>query len=251
MKNYSLLSEYDLNVELVKACGRGDLDLAKYLINSKELPYNAVIKFNKWEPIKLATSLGQLEIVKHYLDDIQNEYPNIVFNVACRHGQLEILKHLFTTSEFVSDRRNLSIVGSPLAAYHGHVNVLEYFVTFPEFIGLGETKKTHYEDLFVNVCGEGYINVIEYFLNHKDFLDSVNLSDLAYLGFYRACENDQMEVLNHFVFHLNMEFNEHIKDYLTEKNRDDIKELFHKRELNKQLESDLPKNTSANTKIKV
>ena len=251
MKDYSKLSQNDLHTELLQACGKGDLDLIKYLISSEDISNNPKIKHNKWEAIKLATSLGQIEVVKYFLEDIQNEYPNIVFNVSCQYGQLEILEYLFHTSEFKSDKRNLSLLGSSIAASKGHTNLLKYFLTFSEFIDSGEIKKYKYDELFVTGCEKGHVNVIDYLLDNEDFLRNVNISDMAYWGFYKACENNQMNILQYFIFEKNMEFNQHIKDYLTEKNRNDIKALFNKRELSKQLTSDLPNNQTISKKIKL
>lgn len=197
MIDYTKLSQHELNNELVKACEIGDLELAKYLISSNELSFHADISHNKWKAVKLATAAGQIEVVKFFLEDIQNHYPNIVWHVACRNGQVEILKHLFTTEEFQSEYAPIGYYGGLVASDAGKTNVLEYFLNSEKFAPFITNEKIM--EFFYSACSSDYINVLDYLIKLPKFIQYNDLHDVWYKGCLLASEAGKTNVLDYLL----------------------------------------------------
>jgi hypothetical protein len=249
MTDYTKLSQNDLNNSLKDACTNGDLELAKYLISSNELHIHADISHNKWQAIKLATAAGHIEVVKYFLEDIQNHYPNIVFNVACQNGKIEILKHLFTTEEFQSQRNPIWYYGCLSATTEGQAQVLDYFLNTTEFSQFIQNEKI--DEFFTGACSFGHISVLEYLIKLPRFIQNNSLNDACNKGLINACDNNEKAVIRYLIFNLNMNPTIETKDYLAKAGREDIKELFNLRELNKNLQLELDEHQAPNKKIKI
>jgi hypothetical protein len=240
MIDYTKLSSQDLNRELVKACESGDLELAKYLVSSNELPVHADITHNKWIAIKSATASGQIDVVKYFLEDIQNHYPNIVFYHACQNGQLEILKLVYEATDFKSEKDSSWYYGGLSAASSGQVNIIDYFLTSKEFILF--VKNNQMEDLFTGACNSGQINVVEYLANLPKFIQNNSLNNACNKGMIVACDSNETEMMKYLIFNLNMTLKENTKEHLIKAGRNDILDMFNIRELRKDLHTDLNKN---------
>lgn len=249
MIDYTKLSQADLNNELVKACESGDLELAKYLTTSKDLPFHADISHNKWTAVKLATASGHIEIVKHFLDDIQNHYPNIVWQVACQNGQVEILKHLFTTQEFQSEYASIWYYGGLSASSTGKTNVLDYFLNSEEFGPFIENEKIG--DFFSTACAFNHINILGYLVKLSKFIQNNSLHDACNKGMIEACDRNAVDIMKYLIFNLKMNPTTDTKDHLIGAGRDDILNLFKIRELNENLYEDLKTNQEPKRRIKL
>lgn len=273
MIDYNTLSQNDLNNALIDACQNGNLELTKYLVSSQELNQHADPSCNKWEAVKLAIEAGKVEIVKYFFTAIQNEYPNIIFNSACRTGQLEILKFLYSTPDYQDDKDGTCYYGSLIAVIAGHVNILDYYLTSPDLASF--FKKTKIKDFLIAATGSGHVHILEYFLNQKDFspiffnnidylfshaCNSGHINVLEYLikfptliqnnslnnvcnkGIIGACENNQIEVINYLIFKLDLQLDQNTKEHLIGINRSDVIEIVNKKELEKKLSKDLAVN---------
>lgn len=250
MTDYKKLSQHDLNKALINACQNGNLELAKYLIESNDLEVHAQINHDRWKAIKLAIEVGQLDIVKYFLDEIQNEYPNIVFNAASQHGQVEILNLLFTNTYFLeNDKKGVCYHSLLVASCSGKLNIFEYFFNSPELSLLIEKKQI--EEFFLTSCAYGHINIMEYLLTLNSFKQSNNLNALYNKGMINACDFDQTDSMKYLIFNLNMNLSSETKDHLTEAGREDIKELFNLRELNEKLHQNLETNEQLTKRIKL
>ena len=197
MIDYKKLSQNDLNKALKDACETGDLELAKYLVSSDELKFHADISHNKWQAVKLATAAGHIEIVKHFLDDIQNHYPNIVWHVACQNGQVEILKHLFTTKEFQSEYAPIGYYGGLVASNAGKTNVLDYFLNSEEFAPFITNEKIM--EFFYSACNSDHISALNYLVKLPKFIQYNNLHDAWHYGCLLASEAGKTNVLDYFL----------------------------------------------------
>jgi hypothetical protein len=247
--NYNELTQDELNKALVHACIDGDLNLAKYLLESDDLNIKADLEFNYRESVKSATLFGRIEIVKYLLKNKHSDYSGTIYNSSFETGQLEILKYLFTLPTLKKDKSHIANMGIIMSATFGQEELLNYFLTDIQFKNINKIKTL--SDIFPSTCEKGHVNILKYLLNYPEFVNNVNVSDMIYYGIYEACKNNQMAVFNYFIFDLKIEMNQHIRDYLVENNRYDIVELFNKRELNRNLHENLETNHQSTKKIKI
>jgi ankyrin repeat protein len=249
MSDYTKLSQKNLSRILVKACRDGKLPLVKYLLESEDLINKAQLDFNHCEPVKAATLTGRIDVVKYILENKDTDYSGTVYNSSFETGQLDILKYVLTLPQYIENKSNAANLSIIMAATFGQIEVLDYFLTDSQYKNID--KKEVLQDIFPNACSKGYVDMLKYLINSYEFVKNVNISDMIYSGIYQACEANQIETFKYFIFDLDIEFNQHIEDYLLENNRSDIIQLFNKRDLNKNLQLELVEKQMQDKKMKI
>lgn len=176
-----------LNNGLEMACSNNQLDIVKFLLNSKEIPINADINFSEF-------GIGC-----------------VALSSACKNNCLPIVKYLLTSDE-LKVKANLSLNGN---------------------------------DAIIDACEKGHIEIVKYLLT--SFSSNFDM----YKVFTSASYYDKRDIVNFLIFDLKIEQSESITYYLNEFKRDDIKELFQKRELHEKLTSEIKSENINKPRIKI
>jgi len=98
---YSNLSQKQINEEFVNSCQYGCFDHIRYLLTSKDLPYQAEIDYEDNKGLVLASFYGQTDIVKYLISSPElsknadiHARRDFVFKILCNsqnYGELKFL----------------------------------------------------------------------------------------------------------------------------------------------------------------
>ena len=237
-----------LNDEFIDACKNGDIDKVKYLLSSPELKEHADIHAFGDAGFQWACMNGHLEVVKYLLTspDLKkhadiHEGSDAGFQWACNKGYLDIVKYLLTSTDLKkhADIHSNSDLGFRWACENGRLEVVKYLLTSPE---LKEHADIHaFGDAgFQWACMNGHLEIVKYLLTSPEIKEHANIHADDCAGFRLACHNDHLAVVKFHVFDMNLELSmETRKNINSLNNKDEIFNLFDKREFEKKLNNSL------------
>jgi len=213
----------DLNHYLMGAADNGDLEKVQYLLTSTELNCNANIKYQNYWVLKRACTSGNIDLVKYLLTSTElkqhceiNADNDAALCAACDYGHLHIVDYLLTSSELNKHSKINTQQGttSPLswACSRGHLDVVKYLLTSPK---LKEKSDLHFKD------------------------DA---------PFYEAYCSKNWDILQYFIFDLNIEKTKHIDFCISVYSDSPVENWFRIRESQKELMIELDKKELNNKK---
>lgn len=221
------LTKKHINEALLDACIDGDLDKVKFLFNSTELKHHADI---------------------HYKD-------NAPLHHACEHNQLHIMQYLLSSPELKEHADIHSKDGWTLtiACNEGHFEIVKYLLASPD---LKEHSRFNADQLGRAIQLKN-IDIVDYLLNSPNLKKNADIHMDEDSIFKNACEFGDMETLQYLIHEINIERTEAINNYLAKPTgrpsrlTHEAKNMFEIKELNKQLNQNLPENSESKKKPKI
>jgi hypothetical protein len=220
MKDYNAVDISELNQDMKVFFHAKEFDLVKYLLISPELKHHA---------------------------DINYEF-DYIFEHACSGGHLEFIKFIMDTPSL---NRNISPLkscnkGINLTARSDHLECLQYFESKHKEI---DTNIDYYPGMLqaLALCK---LNTFQYLINK--YLENNKLDEEIYDLFSQIFKTNQLDLIQYMIFDLNIPKTDYIEGML-ENNplKEQVNNLFSLRELNKNLNSELPNTQSINKKPKI
>lgn len=248
-------SKGELNKAFVYACGNGELDKVKYLINSPELKFNVSPRHGNDVGFKIAFSRSQVDVLK-YLTNPKNIRKPLDTNfylleltyLAAKEKDLTWLEELLPAA-IKSNEYTLSLLVANSCST-GNLDTLKYLLNSPTWGPLIRLDNS----LFNHACRSGNVNIIDYFLNSK-WKENIDIHFNNDMPFLNCCGSNGLDAAKYFIFNLNIPKSSYIDDCLklnpdTELTKD-IEALFNQRTLKHSLENDLLENKFVYRKNKI
>ena len=236
----------DMQHEFMEACYKGDMKTVIKILKYSFLELNFINDGFSW-----ACNNGHLEVVKYLLTSPDlKEHADIHadndkgFRGACDKGHLEVVKYLLT-SPYLKEYADIHAqddYGFRWACSNRHLEVVKYLLTTPE---LKEHVNIHANDDwgFRYACNNGHLEVVKYLLTSPDLKEHADIHAYSDLGFRWACEEGHLEIVKFLIFVMNFQLSlETRKSINSLDNKDDIFNLFDKRDLQRKLQESLKVN---------
>jgi hypothetical protein len=187
---------YDFEAGLKIAGKNGHLPIVKYLLLSPELLEHA--------------DIGAF-------DEENGDYANFI-DIICEHGQLRILKFLFSIPE-IKKRLWVYRISMFMYAYQGSQKQIIDYLVF-DFLIHREDK---IDEILRSFGNPSFKLIVEDMFRFRD-----------------ACYEKKYDLIKNFVFEKNIELTPPVKKFIRSKK--EVKKLFDIRELHKKLQSELIEN---------
>ena len=202
------------NIVFINTCSIGQIESIKHLLNRPG--YLGQIKLRKqlFSGFRMALNNQHIDLAKilfsHYEQPINStEFDTqLDFFNACNEGKLDIVQYLLTD-------KNLNINSKELQS--AKINA-----PAPKFYG------------FIAACEEGHLDIIKYLLTSPElsYYTEINLIEDSF-------DVKSIKVMKYFIFDLDLPKDHNLIQKINFYNQKLIDELFEKRELHKNLESNL------------
>jgi ankyrin repeat protein len=246
--------------EVYNACKNGDINFLKNFLDSDLFKYSNQVSVHQM--LLHGCFDNQLEIVKCIFDmwearrtfKVLDEVRELV-KITCEKGYFEITKFLLEQPELKDENANSDapMMAALYCSSFGHLNILKYiFESFPDDPLMLKGLKNGI--ILDAACDEGRLEIVKYLMESPDIKIKFGLQDNGNQLFRAAYDRNHFEVLRYFIFDLNLEKTEDIKEYMSHVFKKDVDNMFNVRELNKSLKEELSTqsdNTSISKKPKV
>jgi hypothetical protein len=255
MIDYSQLSQEALKSELLNACISGNINFIKQIVNTDlvgRIPSGPLC----YQLGLAACANDKTDIIKCLMDspELHNRinrehYITEYFKIACANGRLKTVEYLSTADNINRENPKLLFsIGLTYATRDGKLNITKYLLEhFKDLINEDVIKTGQ---LVNTACEYGELEILKY-LHSINILNKDNIHQDDDANFRIAYDNNKLEIIRYFIFDLNMDKTEDIKQILSEKKNKEIEHMFALRDLNKELHSDLEVKQSINKKLKV
>ena len=255
MMDYSLLTQQELKDKLLHACSHGNINFIKQIVNTDlvgSIPSGPLC----YQLGLAACANGKTDIIKCLIDspELHNRinrehYITEYFKIACANGRLKTVEYLSTADNINRENPKLLFsIGLTHATRDGKLNIAKYLLeNFRDLINEDVIKTGQ---LVNTACEYGELEILKY-LHSINILNKDNIHQHDDANFMLAYDNNKLEVIRYFIFDLNMDKTEDIKQILSQKKNKEIEHMFTLRDLNKELHSNLELNQSINKKLKV
>lgn len=202
--------------EFYEICKFGDIEAVKFLLHSNEAPTLP----NIHEQVRRA------------------------MNAACESNHLELVKYLFTLekSHNIIIKEQLLFYSLDNACRMGNLDILDFFL-LP--VNKSEKPKVSLDkygsSLLITAVREGQNKSIDYLLLNERFKTKINIHHDNDMAFKYALSNNNLELIKHFIIHLNIEKTKDIEDFITNDlpSNKVARKMFEVREMNLELNNQL------------
>jgi len=172
------------------------------------------------------------------------------FVEACINGDLDKVKYLLISPDLKkhADIHEGSDAGFQWACNNGHLEVVKYLLTSTD---LKKHADIHSDsDLgFRWACENGRLEVVKYLLTSPELKEHADIHANNDQALIWACQEGHLEVVKFHVFDMNLELSmETRKNINSLNNKDEIFNLFDKREFEKKLQNSLKVNEEKQVK---
>ena len=225
---YKKMNKNQLDDEFVNACNKGHLEVVKYLLTSSDLKKHANI---------------------HKTEDSG-------FILSCRANHLEIVKYLLTSSDLkehahIHAQNNAAFIG---ACIYGALDIVKYLLMSPD---LKEHVNIHVDDnLGVrSACWNGHLQLANYLLISSELKEHADIhadNDEAFINICKYPKNKD-DIIQYLIFDYQIEKTKHIELFLIENKKEDIINMFERRDFEKTLQTELKNENEIkkNNKMKI
>lgn len=176
-KQYQKYSQKLLDEELIKAAFLGDVDVVDYLLTSDELSIHADIH-------------------------TRNDDYDAVFQVACEHGNMPLVRYLLTspklTHSIVLGQNKTAIIR---ACQYGHINVLQYLLTSSELTSHLDIKTIDSKALLY-ACQNQHFDLFKYLLSSPELQEHASILKVQESILQILIEKDNVDALRYVVCEL-------------------------------------------------
>ena len=236
LKNYKLSTHLDsetkLKYDFYDACASNDLDKVKNILLSqnpkifelftKDYDPKNQIKFN--DPIDISIIRKSFNVTKYLLNDkflkkqLTIDHYIKYYDSVCKSGEIEIIDILLNNHKF----NNNSVYevykqGILNCAQFNHLDAIKYFRNLPNRKQNSSEIKDENYSILSKACKNNNVKIFEYIWTYpkiKNYkLKKEELDTCIYICF---C-NNSFDVINFFIFNLNLELNSLIKKHLENK----------------------------------
>lgn len=225
---------YKIKDEIYKACKSNNVNelLAShssiilevfdknFTISTKELnspPYMNSITIS--DPIDTAISSGSLDSTKALLEDSEiKSHINLChyikyFKAACRFGKLPIVNYLFLDSQVsFMPYDEACLFGLKIAARNDNLEIIKYFRNLPNRESIDIRRENI--DILNEACENGSINTVKYIFSDPKLENFQLILEELESRFKQACLSESKELIQFFIFDLNIPFTKYIKNSL-------------------------------------
>lgn len=177
-----------------------------------------------------------------YKDCTQEELNNCLMT-ACNYGEFDKVRYLLISSHLTIHADIDFVGGWPLsyACLNNHIDIVKYLLTSPEL--------NHHADIHINndhplYCAieSGNIEIVKYLISSPDLKEHANIHAKEDGIFSSLCSEHEIELLTYLIFEYGIEKTQYIEGVLNENPnefKEQVKDMFFRRELNIILEKDL------------
>lgn len=200
---------------LVDACKAGNLELVRYLLTSSDLVHHADVD-----------ALGGGAITN-----------------AIQYGHFDILKYLMTSKELKKNATQGFPDALIMACCTGNLEIVRYLLTSPD---LKKKANIHAKNdgALLFACWAEQLHIIDYLLFSPELKEHIDIHAHDEKVFRTACKDrrNKPSTLRHLIFNVEIDRTPAIEELLKKPAYKTIKQMFKKRELNKNLNKNLPVN---------
>lgn len=176
-QNISLMNKPSLNQTYLHACEKGDLELIKFILTSKDLKKHANPYIFNDGCLSIACKENYIEIVKYFLttNDLErilnihtdNEKP---LQTACYKGNYEIAKYLLTSQELkehanITNNNDEILIATCKGA---NVDLLDYLLTSSDLTNNLTINKKIIPNLIKIILDNNLFSISAYFINNNE-----------------------------------------------------------------------------------
>lgn len=198
--------QHFINISLSVACAKNKLELADLLLNSPDFKYNADINYEDGEALRHASENNHLGIIKYL-----TTHPKFNFSIS-----------MPDSAAIYS------------ACLRGHVEIIEYFHSLP-YVEEKFINQKSINFLLLTACEKGQDGVVKHLLTSPKLKYEVSQLDIQ-AAFKKACDKNNLNVMEYFIFDYKIKQNPYIENYLESSDCNPIaKNLFINRDLNAEL----------------
>jgi phage pi2 protein 07 len=86
------------------------------------------------------------------------------------------------------------------------------------------------------------MEIVKYLLFSPELTEHINIHDYKDKAFETALRAQKMDILEYFIFDLNIQKTEYIEDYIYEFSKWEVEDMFNRRELKTSLDNELSVN---------
>jgi len=223
MKDYNKVDINELEQDMIIFFHAKDFDLVKYLLTSPKL-------------------------IRHADINTRHDY---LFDHACMTDNLEFIKFILETPNL---QRTVPLAASCIkgiqhSAKRNHLEVLKYFEDNLKK-AQGFISTPFYQTLMQDACASGSLDTFKYLTQKYCKLTDLNEKD--YEKFSKQFQGNHISLIHYLIFDLNIPKTKYVEEFIEKsKIKDEINNLFQLRELNKNLNSELPSLPTLNKKSKI
>ena len=150
------------------ACYYGLLNMVEHLVSNREYDPRCYTKHSRRNCLHIACGRGHLEVVK-YLANVMECDPNCL-HIACEVGYVEIVKYLVIERQcdpnvYVQDDHQNNVNCLQMACSHNHADVVEFLISQPQCY----VNKTAYPvgNCLFWACKNGHLEIAKYLVNMR------------------------------------------------------------------------------------
>jgi hypothetical protein len=253
---------------LKELCLKNDFDKFKYIFESDMLEEHFGIRKSEHlsdtleeieriildsDLIKKCCEVDAVEILEYilaycygsnafHLEDLQSQIDDAV-SVCCRYGSLKSLDYILNSEKITI---NGKIEGDYLFMYafeNNHLDVVEYLLNSPKAENI-KNESIKSGQLLKNACAYGNLDAIKFVFNAPQLKDKIDIHVNKDDCFRILARQNKEEILNYFIFELELNRTKYIDNYLKVNQRKDIDSMFEARDLQKELNNELKDNKS-------
>lgn len=184
--------------------------------------------------------------------DLSQLWLDEAFKKACKDNDLDKVKFLLTSPR-LEKHANIhyrDYQGFIFACICGHLEIVKYLMTSPDLTFHASVHSDSGQGL-ISASKGGHLELVKYLLTSPDLDEHADIHANYDAVFCGASERDNFEVIKFLIFEMNIEKTKYIKTYLEDYPNERIENMFKIRELNQQLESELPSKMVQQNKIKL
>lgn len=136
------------------------------------------------------------------------------------------------------------------ACENGELNKVRYLLTSEEFADWINIH-TSYDFPFRIACRNGHLEVARYLATSPELKEHSIINTDEDYAFKWAEYNKHYHIIKFLIFELNIERSTAIENYLNAEKCEEIKQMFAIRDLNAELQKNLPDNANQSQKLKI
>jgi ankyrin repeat protein len=188
--------------------------------------------------------------------DLSRKVLNLRFTLLCLSGNLEEVSYILTSPDLKvhADIHTRGDQGLIYAFDGKHYDLVKYLLSSTNLKEHADINVSH-GSVLLQCCVDGNLDMVKFLLSApilKQHIDIEYHDD----GFILACKNHHLDIIQYFIFDMQINKTIHIKNYLNEKDNDksfieQVNHLFSLRELGENLEKELSTETENTRKMKI